>query len=134
MARGASRDRQREALWRRFVREQARSGMSIREFCRTNQVKESAFYFWRRELEGRQAEQEHRQSRQSRPKRSPAAPAFVSVTLAHEAAVPSAARIEIELSGGRRVHVVPPVDRQALADVLEVLVSASSVEPENRPC
>ena len=34
--------------------------------------------------------------------------------------------IEIELLGGRRLHVTAPVDRQALADVLSVL--------EGRPC
>ncbi|MGB4259090.1 MAG: transposase [Phycisphaerae bacterium] len=129
MARGASRDRKREASWRRIVREQRRSGVSVREFCRRSQVKESAFYFWRRELQARQAEQEHhrpRQAPQARLKGSPAAPAFVPVKLSHDAAVPPTARIEIELSGGRRVHVLAPVDRQMLAEVLAVL--------EARPC
>ena len=34
MAKGKSRDRSKEALWRRTVREQRQSGLTIREFCR----------------------------------------------------------------------------------------------------
>lgn len=121
MAKGLSRDRQREAQWRRTIREQARSGLSIREFCRKGRLRETAFYFWRRELQRRQAEQEQRQ-----PTHSPAAPAFVAVRVDGAVARADedsllAGHIEIMLAGGRRVHVTAPVDRQALADVLAVL-------------
>ena len=133
MANGRERDKRREVQWRRVVLEQGRSGLSIRDFCRRSKVPESAFHFWRRELERRdlqrhQAKQEQRQppTRRARPRRPAAAhPAFVPVRVAEEART-DAARIEIELSGGRRVHVTPPVDRQALTDVLAVL--------EGRPC
>jgi hypothetical protein len=126
MAKGVSRDRRREAEWRRAVREQKRSGLTIRDFCRRGKLRETAFYFWRGELQRRQAEQE-----QHRPARSPAAPAFVAVRLEeHDAGAdggsPAGGHIEILLSGGRRVHVMAPVDRQVLADVLAVL--------EGRPC
>jgi hypothetical protein len=43
----------------------------------------------------------------------------VPVRVAEDA--PAGGRIEIVLSGGRRVHVAAPVDRRALADVLAVL-------------
>lgn len=88
---------------------------------RKGQLRETAFYFWRRELERRQAEQEQRQSTDS-----PVAPAFVAVRIEEQDGTPAGGRIEIELSGGRRVHVTAPVDRQALADVLAVL--------EGQPC
>jgi hypothetical protein len=44
--------------------------------------------------------------------------------------------IEIELPGGRRIHVTPPVDRQALADVLAVLEGRPSFAKatEGEPC
>jgi len=73
MAKRTSRDKHREAHWRRIVREHGRSGLTIRE---------------------------------------------------------------IELSGVRRVHVAPPVDRQALTDVLAVLEGLPSVAlgEEGRPC
>ena len=116
MAKGVSRDRRREAQWRRVVGEHGRSGLTVREFCRKSKLRESTFYFWRRELERRQAEQEQR------PQTGPsAAPAFVAVRVEEHSGTAADGRIVIELSGGRRVHVTPPVERQALADVLAVL-------------
>lgn len=122
MAIGKIRDKRRETRWRRIIREHGRSGLSVREFCRRSKLHESAFYFWRRELQHRQAEQQQRASADAT-----AAPAFVPVRVErHDAPVAGGGRIEIELSGGRRVHVASPVDRQALADVLAVL--------EGQPC
>jgi transposase len=112
MAKGARRDRQREVEWRHIVREQARSGLSIREFCTKSKLAESAFYFWRRELARRQAEQEQRRERPH---------AFLPVRVAEDPLPVGPGRIEIVLSSGRRVHVTAPVDRQVLADVLAVL-------------
>lgn len=142
MAKGTTRDRQREERWRAIMREHARSGMSIRGFCRKSNLRETAFYFWRRELQRRKAEQKQRRPRRraDQAQQAAAVPAFVSVRVEEpkDAAEP-AARIEIVLSGGRRVHVVAPVDRQALADVLAVLrfdelTAPSNVEGEARPC
>ena len=126
MAKRATRDKHREAYWRKLIRKRERSGLTIRGYCRENNLPESAFYFWRRELERRdgtrgEAEQEQR-------KRPPARAAFVPVRVMAAPApvarddMPGApGRIEIELSGGQRVHVTAPVDRQALAEVLAVL-------------
>ena len=46
-------DPEKERYWRELVRRQQRSGQSVREYCRGAGVKESAFYWWRRELAGR---------------------------------------------------------------------------------
>jgi hypothetical protein len=121
MANGKDRDGRRETRWRRIIGDQGRSGLSIREFCRRGKLTETAFYFWRSELQRRQAEQEQR-----RPADPPAVPAFLPVRVAEHVGGPATGRIEIELSGGLRVRVAAPVDRQALADVLAVL--------EGRPC
>jgi transposase-like protein len=121
MANGKGRDGRRELQWRRIVRAHKRSGLTVREFCRKGKLRETAFHFWRSELQRRQAEQEQRRATES-----PATPAFVAVRIEGAGGTPVGGRIEIELSGGRRVHVAPPVDRQALADVLAVL--------EGRPC
>jgi hypothetical protein len=141
MANGRGRDERREAQWRRVVRGQRQSGLTIREFCRKSNLPESAFYFWRRELERRQAEQKQPQRRR-RPSALEGAttpPAFVPVHVTDETPTPMAAPIEIVLTGGLRVHVVSPVDRQALADVLAVLrfdelIAPSHVEGEGQPC
>ena len=130
MAKGKDRDKRREAYWRRTVREQRGSGLTIRDFCRKSKLRESAFHFWRRELERRQAEQEQHQEvkrpRRSKSRRAPQSPAFVPVRVTEQTAPATVGRIEIELSGGRRVHLTAPVDRQALGQVLAVL--------EARPC
>lgn len=41
---------ERERYWREVVRGQVESGQSVRAYCRDAGVKESAFYWWRREL------------------------------------------------------------------------------------
>ena len=123
MAKGATRDRQRETRWRRLVRKQERSGLTVGQFCSENDLPESAFYYWRRELLRRDADRGEQEQEQG--ERPSARAAFVPVTVTEETR-PDAARIEIELSGGRRVHMTAPVDRQALADVLAVL--------EAQPC
>lgn len=51
------RDPKKEALWRRLVRRQARSGMTVRAWCLDRQVKEATFHWWRRELARRDSEQ-----------------------------------------------------------------------------
>jgi hypothetical protein len=43
-------DPQREQQWQEVVRRWRKNRQSIREFRRTQGLKESAFYFWRREL------------------------------------------------------------------------------------
>ena len=138
MAKGKRRDRRREARWRRIIREHGRSGLTIREFCRRGKLTETAFYFWRRELQRRQEEQDHREAIVSPPR-----PTFVAVRVDEHTASPAGGRIEIELPGGRRVHVIAPVDRQALADVLLAVSDAErsvplavpgAVEGEARPC
>lgn len=43
-------DPEKERFWREMVQGQQQSGQSVREYCRCAGVKESAFYWWRREL------------------------------------------------------------------------------------
>jgi len=132
MAKSLRRDPRIEARWRQIVRRQKLSGVGVREFCRKNELTESAFYFWRPELRRRQAErlsgvaavrsQAQRQSSDSvaePPEPATAGPAFVAVRVRQPDA--TGGRIEIALLDGVRVYVAAPVDRAALADVLAVL-------------
>jgi len=118
MAKGKVRDKSTEAFWRRTVRRQRQSGLTVRAFCREHALRETAFYFWRRELARRVAAQR------------PSVP-FVAVHVAEDA--PAGGRVEIVLSGGRRVHVAPPVDRRTLADVLAVLEGSPERDAIRRP-
>lgn len=56
MRRRRERDAAKERMWRRLFERQRNGRLSVREFCQTAAVAESAFYFWRRELAKRDAE------------------------------------------------------------------------------
>lgn len=112
-------DSQRQSYWADVVRRWREAGQSVRAFCRAEGLAESAFYFWRRELE-------HRSDAVSRQSASAASgPSFLPVRLVRDDRAADQA-IEIRLKHGRVVHVRAGFDRQALADVLAVL--------EAQPC
>ncbi len=123
------RDPKKEKFWRRMVFDQARSGLSIRAWCRQHDLHEHAFYWWRVRLarSGR-----GRKARSRRPTPFAARPtplcsmgkqgqAFVPVQVSAPEVTGAADSIEIVLPGDRRIRVRGRVDRQALADVLAVL-------------
>ena len=47
---GKRRDPAREKFWRRTIRDQQRSGLSVRDFCLREGLKDWTFRWWRREL------------------------------------------------------------------------------------
>jgi len=126
--RGSIRDGKKEAFWRRTIGRQPGSGMSVRAWCLRHSVRESSFYWWRRQLARRDA----------------SAPALVPVRVtadrsASEVFVFSAvngslSRIEIVLPARRRVRLIGPVNRQALTDVLTVLTSVKFIDAEAASC
>lgn len=109
MARGTRRDLKKEEFWRRRLGAQADSGLSIRAWCRRHGVQESAFYWWRTRLARRDA----------------APPHFAPVHVVADPVTEAAGRIEIVLSGDRRVHVIGYVERRTLAEVLAALAAGA---------
>jgi hypothetical protein len=130
------RDRKKESLWRRRIRKQAGSGLSIRLWCRRNHLLETSFYWWRTQLARRDAEV---RKRRPGPERKPK---FVPVRVHADAmgsfniysANGSSHHIGIVLPQDRYVRVVGSVDRQALSDVLAVLTSLSVCDAEAATC
>jgi len=110
-----NRDAGRERFWRATLNRQAKSGLSVREFCRREKLGESNFYAWRRTIAERgQQEVPSRQNRQSvgrggKTKRSKSAPAFVPVAVNGRSQ--NVAGIVLEL--GRVAPVLEPVGRQS---------------------
>jgi hypothetical protein len=109
------RDQNKEAFWRRMLREQQRSGLSGRAWCQRRGLRECNLYWWRRELRRRDAQ-------------GTFTPVQVigdtPVDVTDQAQVDSGGpegRIEICLPGERRVHVVGRVERAMLAQVLGLL-------------
>jgi hypothetical protein len=141
-ARRRGRDPKKESDWRERLSDQARSGLTVRAFCEREALKETAFYFWRREI--------GRRDRQAVRRRTPAL-AFVEVHAAPKPAAVGAARpdfgefsrvepvrpqpvegadhdspLELVFSDHRRLLIRPGCDATLLARVLAVL--------EGRPC
>jgi hypothetical protein len=106
MLQSANRHREREQFWRRLIREQERSGSSIKAFCQSQGVSQPSYFAWRKKL--------------ALCKRENARAEFVPVRVVPNTPAESSG-IEIVLDRGRRVRVEPGFDRQLLNDVLTVL-------------
>jgi transposase len=120
---GPMRDRAKEREWRERMRRWQRSGESVRAFCRREELRESAFYAWRRELARRR---EERQALQANGKEAGALPPaeavrFLPVQVAEARHRDDPGGVEILLGVGRRIRVRPGFDRQTLLDVLALL-------------
>ena len=125
--------------WQGAVRQWRRSGQPVRDYCLAHGLKESAFYFWRRQLARRgttgpqrqkgggqpPAAKTRRGERASPPPRAsharPDEARFLPVRLLMGREQVAAGGVEIVLGGGRTVRVPAGFDRQTLADVLAVL-------------
>ncbi len=105
-------DLEKARYWQRMIREAARSGMSIREFCRQRRLKESRFYWWQRKLKA------GRQARMRKPGNNRGAASFALVS--DEAGMTDAG-IELVLGDGRRLRIRQGVDEETLRAVLAAL-------------
>ncbi len=128
-----------ESFWRRRVAQQAESGLSVRDFCRQHDLKEAAFYRWRRELSRRDEVQQavsfvpvHVTEGAIGTKALSTTGAVGTKALSPKNAVSTEhhaaadrrdnqGAIEIVLTGGRCIRIRGAVDRRMLTDVLAVL-------------
>ncbi|MCG3185342.1 MAG: hypothetical protein ICCCNLDF_03571 [Planctomycetes bacterium] len=143
MTRRGDRSLEKEAFWRLAVEEWKTAGTTIREFCRSNGLKESAFYFWRRELarraglpalstaEGPAAEAKVRRTGRTRENSqagqapSPTAMILPLTLRSHETAAAGGGEsgsIEIVV-GGHRLRVSPGFDEETLKRLLRMLAA-----------
>jgi transposase-like protein len=98
--------------WRRIVKQQRSSGLSVARFCREQGLADSSLFAWKRRL-AREAEEA-------------AAPTFFAVTPAAPRderlpSDPSNGGIELHLGGGRHILLRPGFDGPTLAAALAVL-------------
>jgi hypothetical protein len=110
MAQGKPRDERKERQWRRWIRAWRTSGLSVQAFCAQHALAQPRFYFWRRELDRRDA----------------TAATFVPVHLVTEQDPCPGRSLEVQLAGGRTVRVPPGFDAATLRQLLAVL--------EDKPC
>jgi hypothetical protein len=121
------RDLKREQIWRRHLDEQQSSGVTARDYCRAHALRESAFFYWKKEI----AKRDREAAAVPAPTSVAPQPSFVPVAVIDGPATGRDAPIDIRLAGGHRVRVRSGCDRGLLADVLALLRHSS---PEGRPC
>jgi hypothetical protein len=89
-------------FWRQLIGEQQQSGMPVRAFCQQHRTSEYSFYHWRKRL------------REQLPMK------FALVETGRTASV-SVAAVEVRLTTGEWVRIVPGVEAATLRLVLSVL-------------
>ena len=124
---GRQRDPLREKFWRRTIRQQQRSGLTVRAFCLREGLKDGAFRWWRQALARRDREPSATPAGDRDGEPTEAIPAFLPVRLVHlEAASPRPSPpIEIVLPTGPTVRVLSGFDPRTLGQVLAVLEGRS---------
>ena len=106
-------DAEKQRYWQRTIGDAARSGMSIREFCRRRRLRESQFYWWQRKLKVR------RQDRSNPGVQDRAA----SFALVSEDGIEMPAGLELVLRDGRRLRISQGVQEETLRAVLAAMES-----------
>jgi transposase len=109
-------DAEKARYWQQRLGEAARSGISIREYCRRHRLKESQFYWWQRRL--------HLGRGEGIGPRPTAKGQAASFALVSEEAGAMDAGVELVLSGGRRLRITKGVDEVTLRTVLAALEPA----------
>ena len=104
----SGRDEAKEAYWRKVFKRFSASGLSVREFCKREQLTESAFYVWRRTIGERD------DTRTS-------GPAFVPAVVTEE--LPSESSIAIELAGGCVLRFTGSTATEQVANLVVALQS-----------
>lgn len=103
-----------ERSWIPVLADWKKSGLGVREFCRRRQIRESAFWFWKREIPDR--ERRRREIRQAKPAKPILR--FLPVRVVKD----PVSRVPLEiLAGGRTLRILGDFDPGVLRRVLGVL-------------
>lgn len=121
------RDVAKERRWREVMRRFARSKLSVRAFCQSEKLAESAFYFWRRELAQRDGKAPaSQQMLNAAPTLPNFLPARVTDAALHQAS------IALELIGGRVLRLPASMPVQRIAELVLALEAPSLVAEDAR--
>jgi transposase-like protein len=102
---GMSNRRDSQDQWRRIIRDQQASGLSVAAFCRRSGVAQASLYAWKRRLRH--------------------VTDFVEVQLPAPTALDSSA-LELRLPGDRHVIVRPGFDRRTLLELVSALETGAT--------
>jgi hypothetical protein len=108
------RDPKREAFWREALVRQRQSGLSLRRWCSTQGVTESALHYWRATL-----------AKRDRHPLVPDTPAFLPLVLSAPGRE-QPERISLRLRGGRMMHLPMGMGVEQLAALVHAIEGPSS--------
>lgn len=109
---------ERQAFWRDVVARRDASGLSVRAFCQGENLPESAFYFWRRNLAERDGKLPKRP--QVKSKRASSPPTFVPVAIRRES--PSeTSKLSLERRSGGMLWFSESTSVSRIVDVIRAL-------------
>ena len=109
----SQRDPQREQFWRETIERQSASGLSVREFCRREQLAETSFFAWRRTIRQRDGEVE-----------SSGQPAFVPAVVTSTSSADTS--IVLELGNGRALKLPESIAAARLAELVTALEASTA--------
>jgi hypothetical protein len=112
---------EREEFWREKVARHRASGLSVREFCQRESLREQAFYVWRRRLEDGD---DQGNAKPSGAKGKAPQPAFVPMMMGQPG---NEAGILIELRDGRVLRVSDSVPVERLVALVRTLEATEVV-------
>ncbi len=121
------RDAAKEAYWRGVLQRCSASAISVRAFCKREQVSEASFYTWRRTIAERDVAAAPRPDGGAVPR-----PAFVPAVMADDSGSESSVAgteaqrgtaIALELAGGCVLRLAGPNAMEQLADLVIALQS-----------
>lgn len=130
---GTPRDPAKEQAWRNILKQFADSGQSVRAFCAARGLKETAFYFWRREIQRRDGQRPARRPRvASRTStrfraRSPRPVAFTEVLVRSPQSPSPVEGLRLILSHGRELILPASMAIEQVARLVHAIETASPI-------
>ncbi len=116
------RSAEKEAYWRKMVRQQRRSGMTVRQFCQDHGVSEASFFSWQREIATRdQQAAGTAENGSSSSRKKGAAPPPVNAAAFIPLRLSGASALELVHPRGHVLRIPAGFDGDCLAKVLQLL-------------
>ena len=118
----AKRDGTKGEFWRRTIRRQRRSGLSIRAFCEEAGLSEGTFHYWRRKLDGQDDSEAETPASSSKNSSAQQTASFLPVQVAgdHITTTPADC-LEVTLPSGTTLRIPHGFDPETLASVFALL-------------
>lgn len=113
---------EKEAYWRKMVRQQRRSGKTVRQFCKDHGLSEASFFSWQREIAVRDRQAVGTtQDGTSSSRKKPAAPPPVNAAAFIPLRLSGASAMELVYPRGHVLRIPAGFDGDCLEQVLRLL-------------